>query len=90
MCHRWIPRGYQDSKVVPELQEDVLTEVCQSHYAPQHTEQCDCDETIDCIVDSSDGEFLILANILLITLLQPSSLLEEQILLRIKFSFLTE
>jgi len=55
MCHRWIPRGYQDHKVVPELQGDVLTEVCQSHYAPQHTEKCDCDETIDCIVDSSEA-----------------------------------
>jgi len=54
LCHRWIPRGWQDNKI-PEYQEDEIVEVCDSYYAPQHTDKCKCDESLECDEDLSSA-----------------------------------
>ena len=54
LCHRWIPRGWQDNKI-PEYQEDEIVEVCDSYYAPQYTDKCKCDESLECDEDLSSS-----------------------------------
>jgi len=54
LCHRWIPRGWQ-GKENAEYHEDDLVEECKSEYAPQNTDKCECDNSLECIEDSSSA-----------------------------------
>ena len=77
LCHRWIPRGWQ-GRDNAEYHEDDFVEECQSDYAPQSTDKCECDDSIECIEDSSSGILVFCWCFLLNSYLQLLLLLEEQ------------
>jgi len=43
--------------------EDDLVEECKSEYAPQNTDKCECDDSLECIEDSSSAFVIHLARI---------------------------